>query len=68
MARKPKLGSGKRFRKLSGKLKRKGVRNPDALAASIGRKSLGKRRFQKLATKGRKRAAAKRKGKSKAKR
>jgi hypothetical protein len=58
--RKAKLGSGKRFKSLSTKLARKGARNPDALAASIGRKSLGKRKFQKLAAKGRKRAAKRR--------
>lgn len=58
---KAKLGSGRRFKTLSAKLARKGVRDPKALAASIGRKSLGKRRFQKLAAKGRRRAAARRK-------
>lgn len=61
MARKAKLGSGKRFKSLSRKLARKGVRDPNALAASIGRKSLGKARFQKLAARGRKRAARRRK-------
>jgi hypothetical protein len=55
MARKPKLGSGKRFANLKRKLARKGVRNPSALAASIGRKKYGKKRFQKLAARGRKR-------------
>jgi hypothetical protein len=55
MAKKPRLGSGKRFSNLKKKLARKGVRNPGALAASIGRKKLGKARFQKLAAKGRKR-------------
>lgn len=53
MAKKPKLGSGGRFKKLVGKLKGK-VKNPAAVAASIGRKKYGKRRFQKLAAKGRK--------------
>jgi len=62
MARKKaKLGSGKRFRSLKSKLRRKGVRSPSGLAASIGRKKLGKTRFQKLAAKGRKRAARRRK-------
>ena len=54
---KPKLGSGKRFAALKSKLSRKGVRNPAALAAFIGRKKLGKARFQKLAAKGRKKAS-----------
>ena len=58
--RKPKLGSGKRFKSLSRKLKRKGVRNPGALAASIGRKKFGKKKFAKLSAQGRKRAARKR--------
>lgn len=46
---KPKLGSGRRFKNLSKKLKESGAEKPDALAASIGRKKYGKRRFQKLA-------------------
>jgi len=49
-----KLGSGKRFKALSGKLGRKGAKNPKALAAWIGRKKYGKARFQKLAARGRK--------------
>lgn len=44
----PKLGSGKRFSRLSNKLAHQGVRDPDALAAAIGRKKYGKARFQKL--------------------
>ena len=38
----PKLGSGVRFKKLSGTLASRGARNPDALAAWIGRKNYGK--------------------------
>ena len=58
MARKSmKVGGGGRFAKLKGKLAhRKGIRNPGALAASIGRKKYGKKRFQKLAAHGRRRA------------
>jgi hypothetical protein len=52
--KKPKLGSGKRFKQLVGKLQGK-VRDPAAVAASIGRKKLGKARFQKLAAAGRRR-------------
>ena len=44
-----KLGSGARFRKLSSQLAAKGAKDPDALAAWIGRKRLGKAHFQKLA-------------------
>ena len=46
---KAKLGSGKRFRSLSKKVGSK------RLAAWIGRKKYGKRRFQKMAAAGRKR-------------
>jgi len=54
--KKPKLGSGKRFAALKKKLaKQKGIKTPGALAASIGRKKYGKKRFQKLAARGRKR-------------
>lgn len=48
------LGSGTRFKKLSAGLAAKGAGNPDALAAWIGRKKLGKARFQQLAAAGRK--------------
>lgn len=49
------LGGGGRFKKLVGKLKRKGVRNPKALAAFIGRKKYGKKRMSKMAAAGRRR-------------
>jgi len=58
-------GGGGRFARLVGKLKaKKGrsrtgksrkVRTPKALAAWIGRKKYGKKRFQKMAAAGRKR-------------
>lgn len=51
---KAKLGSGGRFAALKGKLsKQKGVTNPGALAASIGRKKYGSSKMGKLAAKGR---------------
>ena len=54
---KAKLGSGKRFAALKKSITKKGgVRDPGAVAASIGRKKYGKKRFQALAAKGRKRA------------
>lgn len=63
--RKPKLGTGKRFKALSRKIasqyRKKGMSSKKALriakatAAKIGRKKLGKKKFQKLAVKGRKR-------------
>jgi hypothetical protein len=48
MAKKPKLGSGARFRALV-----KSGKSP-ALAAYIGRKKFGKKRFGKLSAGGRK--------------
>lgn len=53
MTKKPPLGSGARFAALKGKLAKQGVRDPAALAASIGRKKYGKKKFQSLAAKGR---------------
>ena len=49
-----KLGGGGRFEKLEHEIAAKGgVRNPAAVAASIGRKKYGKKKFQKLAAAGR---------------
>jgi hypothetical protein len=43
------------FDKLKGELaNKKGITNPGALAASIGRKKYGKKKFQRAATAGRK--------------
>jgi hypothetical protein len=53
---KMKLGGGGRYEKLISSLEKKGVREPRALAAYIGRKKLGKAKFQSLAAKGRRRA------------
>jgi hypothetical protein len=58
--RKPKLGTGARFRRLKGKLAKRGARNPGALAAYIGRKKYGKKRMAKMSARGRKRKARKR--------
>ena len=52
-----KVGGGGRFSKLATQLKRKGVRDPKALAASIGRKKYGKKKFQKMAAAGKRRAS-----------
>lgn len=49
---KPKLGSGARFKSLTKKLSKKGVSDPKALAASIGRKKFGAKKFNSLAAKG----------------
>lgn len=49
--KKPKLGTGKRFSNLKGKLAKKGAKDPAALAAYIGRKKYGKKQFQGLSNK-----------------
>lgn len=51
---KAKLGSGARFKSLKNKLAKKGATNPGGLAAYIGRKKYGAKRFAKLSTKGKK--------------
>ncbi len=61
MARKAKLGSGKRFAALTKSIGRGGgVRNPSAVAAAIGRKKYGAKRMAKLSAAGRRRAARRR--------
>lgn len=51
MADSMKLGGGGRFKKLVKELAVKDVKDPKALAASIGRKKYGKAKFQKLSQK-----------------
>lgn len=51
---KAKLGSGARFKALKKKLSAKGASNPGALAAYIGRKKYGTKKFSQLSAKGRK--------------
>ena len=53
--RKPKLGSGARFKSLTTQLKKRGAKNPKALAAFKGRKKYGKKKMAAMAQKGRKR-------------
>jgi len=56
--KKPKLGSGKRFKDVSKSIQKssgKPKKVADAIAASIGRKKYGKRKFASLSAKGRKR-------------
>lgn len=56
MADKPKLGSGERFKKLEGKLSHeKGVKDPGALAAMIGRRKYGAAKMAKMAAAGERR-------------
>jgi hypothetical protein len=59
MAKKPKLGSGKRFKALKGKLAKKGAKSPGALAAWIGRKKYGAKKMSNLSAAGRKRKKGK---------
>ena len=54
-----KLGGGGRFAKLEKTLAKKGVRNPAAVAASIGVKKYGQAKMTKMAVAGKKRAAKK---------
>ena len=61
MARKAKLGTGQRFRNLVTKLKKRGAKNPKALAAWIGRKKYGKKKMAKLSAAGRRRKTSKKK-------
>jgi hypothetical protein len=44
-----KLGGGGRFKKLSGELEHRGVRDPKALAAWIGRRKYGAKPFNRMA-------------------
>jgi hypothetical protein len=61
--RKPKLGSGKRFRSVAASARRSGARNPNAVAAVAGRKKYGAKRMAKMAAAGRRRKARGRKRK-----
>lgn len=56
MADSMKLGGGGRFKALEGKLEhRKGVSNPGALAAYIGRRKYGAAKMAKMSAAGRER-------------
>ena len=54
MDKKPKLGTGARFKTLAHKFAKQGVDDPDALSAFIGRKKYGNKRMGQLSAKGRK--------------
>ncbi len=51
----PLIGGGGRFRSLVQQLRARGVCNPEALAAYIGRRKYGVRRFAQMAAAGRRR-------------
>ncbi len=59
-AKKPPLGSGKRFAAIVRQAKKGGAKNPGAVAAAIGRKKYGAKKFAKLGATGRRRAARRR--------
>ena len=59
MAKSMKPGGGGRFKKLKKKLEEDGVEDPGALAASIGRKKYGKKKFKKFSQAAKNRAAKK---------
>lgn len=51
---KPRLGSGGRFKELTAKLAaKKGVTDPKALAAAIGRKKFGTKKMAQMSAAGR---------------
>lgn len=57
MAKKPKLGSGKRFAAIEAKAAAGGARDPAAVAAAAGIKKYGVAKMAKMAAAGRKRKA-----------
>lgn len=58
-AKKKPPGEGSRFKAVAASAKARGMRNPAAVAAAIGRKKYGKKKFQQMAAAGRKRAKKK---------
>jgi len=64
VAKSMRLGGGGRFAKLKKKLGKKGVKNPAALAAHIGRKKYGKKKMASMSAKGRKRSSSRKKRRS----
>lgn len=52
----PPVGSGERYKVLVANLSKRGVEDPKAMAAAIGRKKYGKKRFQEMAAAGRRRS------------
>lgn len=54
--KKPPIGTGARFKSLKAKVAKGGASDPAAVAASIGRKKYGSKKFAKLSAKGRRKA------------
>lgn len=61
-AKKP-LGEGSRFKAVAKSAKAAGAKDPEAVAAAIGRKKYGAAKMAEMAAKGRRKAAAARKSK-----
>lgn len=59
MGKSMKLGGGGRFAKIRAKAAAMGARDPDAVAAAVGRKKYGAKKMATMAAAGRKRAAKK---------
>lgn len=57
MAKKPRLGSGARFKAIEEKAAKSGAKNPAAVAASVAIKKYGKSKLEKLAHAGKARKA-----------
>ena len=57
--KKPKLGTGKRFKAVEASARKSGARNPKAVAAAAGRKKYGAKRMAKMAAAGRRRPSRK---------
>lgn len=53
MAKKPKLGSGARFKAVAKAAAKSGAKDPNAVAAAIGIKKYGKAKMMKMAKAGR---------------
>ncbi len=58
MPRKPRLGSGKRFKRFTSKLRGEGYSKESAgrIAAAAGRKKWGRKRMSRMASTGRRRS------------
>jgi hypothetical protein len=54
MAKKPKLGSGERFKQVEASAEASGAEDPAAVAAAVGRKKYGAKKMAELSAAGRK--------------
>lgn len=62
--KKPKLGSGARFKQVAASAAKSGARDPNAVAAAVGRKKYGAKKMAAMSAAGRRRkGSGKRRGK-----